>query len=74
MNQYATWKAEQFHKSNKRPTFIDFIFKPTFRFIKNYIIDLGFLDGKNGLIISGLNAYSIFLRYAKLYSLRNKKS
>ena len=72
INQYATWKAEQFHQSNKRPTLFDFIIKPIFRFFKNYLIDLGFLDGKRGLIISGLNAYGIFLRYAKLQGLRSK--
>ncbi len=74
MNQYATWKADQFHKQNKSPNLFDFVFKPIFRFFKNYIIDLGFLDGKNGLVISGLNAYGIFLRYAKLYALRSNKN
>ena len=74
INKYATWKAEQFHHANKRPTLFDFTIKPVFRFFKNYIIDLGFLDGKRGLIISGLNAYGIFLRYAKLQGLRNQSA
>ena len=72
MNQYAIWKANQFHLSNKKPNLFHFIVKPIFRFIKNYFVDLGILDGFRGLIICSLNAYGVFLRYAILLGLRKE--
>ncbi len=73
MNQYAKWKAEELHAKGKTASVLEFIFKPPFRFFKNYVLDLGFLDGKRGMIISGLNAYTIFLRYAHLHALNKSK-
>ena len=73
MNQYAKWKAEEYHARGKKATVLEFVFKPPFRFFKNYILDLGILDGKRGMIISGLNAYTIFLRYAHLHALNKAK-
>ena len=46
--------------------FYHLYFKPFFRFIKHYIIQLGFLDGKVGFIISIIMAWGVFLRYVKI--------
>ena len=42
---------------------------PLFTFIKMYLLRLGVLDGKPGLILSGLYAYYTFVKYAKLWEL-----
>lgn len=59
----------QFKKGKKSP-FIVLIFSPLVKFIKDYFIKLGFLDGKEGLTICRISAYATFLKYKKLRKLR----
>jgi glycosyltransferase involved in cell wall biosynthesis len=40
---------------------------PAFTFIKMYLGRAGFLDGRPGLILSGLYAYYTFIKYAKFW-------
>jgi (heptosyl)LPS beta-1,4-glucosyltransferase len=35
------------------------------KFLKTYLLKRGFLDGRQGLIISVLGSYYVFLKYAK---------
>ena len=44
---------------------------PLFTFFKMYVLRRGFLDGKPGLILSGLYAYYTFVKYAKFWELNN---
>lgn len=55
-----------------RSSWLKIVFKTLARFVKSYIIKLGFLDGYNGWIISTYSAYATFLKYKKL--LRIQKS
>ena len=43
------------------------IFHGLFRFIKMYILKLGFLDGRHGLVLAILSANTTFTRYADLW-------
>ena len=52
---------------------LDIFLNPIFTFLKKYILQLGFLDGYYGLIVSINSAYFRFLKYAKLREM-NKKS
>lgn len=69
-DQYAWFQAEQMHAKKKKTTYIHLFFKPFYRFFHEYIIKGGFLDGVPGLAISGINAYGVFSRYAKLILLQ----
>jgi hypothetical protein len=71
--KYTSMQANELLAKNKKPTLLHFIFKPPFRFMKHYFINLGFLDGKKGLILSYLMALGIYNRYAMLKKLRKKK-
>jgi len=66
---YARLKAKMLFKKGKRPTFYDFYVRPAYKFLYNYIIRLGFLDGKEGYIICKLNAYGVKYRYDYLREL-----
>lgn len=46
---------------------VNLVFSPPFRFFKDYILKLGFLDGIPGLIIAVSTAYYAFIKYAKLW-------
>ena len=62
VRRYARWSAMD-KRMDRPPGFYHFVIKPWFRFCKHYFLDLGFLDGMPGYIISRTNAYGIFLRY-----------
>lgn len=51
---------------------INIIIGPAFTFFKKYILQLGFLDGYFGLIISVNTSYSRFLKYIKLREIERK--
>ena len=45
---------------------------PLGAFLKMYVQQAGFLDGMQGLILSGLHAYYTFIKYAKFWELTKK--
>ncbi|WP_051238819.1 glycosyltransferase family 2 protein [Gaetbulibacter saemankumensis] len=69
MEHYAKLKAVELHQKGKKANMLHFILRPTYKFVLNYFLRLGFLDGKEGLIISYLSAYGVHYRYQKLKSL-----
>ena len=70
VRRYARWSAQDYGKKTKRVTAFHLAVKPFFRFFKHYFLQLGFLDGKVGLVISIVMAWSVFLRYANLMEQR----
>ena len=42
------------------------VVSPMARFLKMYLWKLGFLDGWRGLVLAGIGAFYVFLKYAKL--------
>lgn len=41
--------------------------RAAWRFVRSYVVRLGFLDGFPGLFVAATAAYSCFIRYARLY-------
>lgn len=62
----------QFGRGKKAP-FLTLIFSPIVKFIKDYIIHLGFLDGRTGFVICRISAYATFIKYRKLRQLIRAK-
>lgn len=63
---YTTWAALDRVNKIKRITIYHLFVKPLFGFFKRYIIQMGFLDGKQGFIISSFGAWNIFIRNVKV--------
>ncbi len=70
VNHYTTLAAQQMHEAGRRAGLFDLAIHPPAAFLRNYLLRLGILDGTPGLIISIVNAYSVFLKFAKLWELR----
>jgi len=68
--RYTRLAAEDAAERGMRPSLFNLLIRPAARFIRQYILQLGFLDGKEGLILCGLSAFSAFVKYARLHSLR----
>lgn len=70
LNHYTTLAAEKYKNQNKSVSFTkDILLRPVWAFIKTYIFDKGFLDGKLGWIFAINHAYYTMLKYVKLYYL-----
>ncbi|MCF6222872.1 MAG: glycosyltransferase family 2 protein [Flavobacteriaceae bacterium] len=70
--KYAKLKAKELYIKNLHPNLYHFYIKPRYRFIYQFMMRLGFLDGKNGYKISLLNAFGVRQRYIELQRLYNK--
>ena len=75
INHYSTLSARQMFEAGRRTGPVEIIVHPPAAFIRNYILRRGFLDGTAGLTISLMNAWSVGLKFMKLWELqRNPKS
>ena len=70
INHYSTLAARQMHEAGRRARAFDLIAHPPAAFVRNYVLRRGFLDGMAGLTLSAVNAYSVFLKFAKLWELQ----
>ena len=71
IERYATLAARQMFDDGKRAGLLQLAARPPFAFLRNYIFHRGFRAGVPGFIISTLNAYYVFMKYAKLWELRH---
>jgi glycosyltransferase involved in cell wall biosynthesis len=69
VNHYTTLAARLQHAAGRRATPLHILVLPAAAFLRNYLLRRGFLDGSAGLLISLVNAYSVFLKFAKLWEL-----
>jgi glycosyltransferase involved in cell wall biosynthesis len=69
IERYSTLAARQMHEAGRRATATDIAVHPRLAFLRNYVLKGGFRDGAPGLIISRMNAYYVFLKFAKLWEL-----
>jgi glycosyltransferase involved in cell wall biosynthesis len=67
LDEYTTLAAEFHIKNKKQVRVIDLFILPIAAFIRTYIFKQGFRDGVQGLIIAMFTAYSVFLKYAKVW-------
>ncbi|MGP1990708.1 glycosyltransferase [Zobellia laminariae] len=71
MVKYGQMKAIEELPKNYSPNAYHFIVRPSYKFINHYILRLGILDGKKGLIICYLNALGVYSRYKELKRLKS---
>jgi glycosyltransferase involved in cell wall biosynthesis len=71
IDSFSSIGAQEKFDEGKSASLCDLIFNPLFRFLKLYVVKRGFLDGVPGFIIAVLGSYYCFLKYAKLWEMRN---
>jgi len=69
INRFSSLAAKAKFEKGKAFHSWQLIFTPSWRFIKEYLIKAGFLDGYHGFQLAVMAAYAGFLRYAKLREL-----
>ena len=68
-NRYTTLQADALHANGKRSSAWKMALSPLARFLRFYIVRLGFLDGAAGFAHIAIGAFSSFLKHAKLRAL-----
>lgn len=69
-NRYSTLAARQLHDRGHSAGAAALLLSPLVRFVKFYLLRLGFLDGVAGLVHILIGCGASFLKYAKLIALR----
>jgi glycosyltransferase involved in cell wall biosynthesis len=70
MNRYSSLGAEMVvAKGRVRFSFAHILLRPLFTFIYNYFVRLGFLDGREGLLLHLYHAVYVSWKYAKAWEL-----
>jgi glycosyltransferase involved in cell wall biosynthesis len=72
INRFSGLGAQKLYARGRKGRIAHLVVLPPARFLKSYFIKLGVLDGFPGLVIAALNAYAVFLRYAKLREIWKK--
>jgi glycosyltransferase involved in cell wall biosynthesis len=69
IDRYTTLAAEEMAAKGRRATLLEIAGHPPLAFLRNYVLRGGLRDGAVGLVISSMNAWYVFLKYAKLWEL-----
>lgn len=73
-NRFTTISAKASYKLGKRSSLFKIVTRPVLKFLKDYFLKLGFLDGRYGLIICTINGLSAFLKYSKIKELQDGRA
>ena len=74
INFYTDLRAKELFEKGVKSDFISMLFYPVAKFLSNYFLKLGFLDGIHGLVFAIMMSFHSFLTRGKLWLLINKKN
>lgn len=70
--KFTDLAAEQAVKIGKKAGIEKLILNPIWKFLRDFIIKMGFLDGKSGFNVCRISAYATYLKYKKTRDLYKK--
>jgi glycosyltransferase involved in cell wall biosynthesis len=70
IDRYTTYAAQGLREDGRRTGLVQLAGHPPLAFLRNYLLRGGIRDGIPGLIVSAMNAYYVFLKFAKLWELQ----
>jgi len=73
IDKYSKIAAEDMAESGEKFSLFKLLFHPPFRFVKEYLLKMGFRDGLPGLIIIVSTMFYVFIKYAKLWEIQKLK-
>ncbi len=73
-DRYTKVQAQIWYEQGRRPSYWRLLVHAPFRFVRDYIFQLGFLQGKVGLQIATLAAFYSFMKQARLWELHCAKA
>ncbi len=73
INKFTDISSHQLYEQGRNVSVFKILLSPFIKFIRNYFIKAGFLDGFYGLVISMNSAHAKFLKYSKLKRLHGNR-
>ena len=73
-NRYTTLQAQALYAQGKRAGLTQLWLSPLLRFMKFYVLRLGFLDGAAGLVHIAIGCHNSLMKYAKLMALQQGRN
>ena len=70
LDRYSERGAADLLHAGRRPGVLTLLTRPAARFLRMYVLQLGFLDGVWGLLLCTLASHSVWLKYARMYEPR----
>jgi len=70
-NRYTTLQADLLYLRGVRSAAPAMLVSPLVRFVRNYVLRLGFLDGAAGFAHSAIGAFASFMKHVKLRALEH---
>jgi len=74
VNKFSEASARALFERGKKSSTLKILIKGGAKFIRNYFLKRGFLDGYYGFLICRIGAFSTMIKYAKLKEMRRKKA
>lgn len=69
LDRYSRYQAQVWYEQGRRPVWWHMALRPPIRFLRDYLLQLGFLDGLIGLQYAGLQSFYSFMKQARLWEL-----
>ena len=73
IDRYTTLAARDMAEHGRRASRLRLLVHPPLAFLRNYVLRKGVRDGTAGFIISAMNAYYVFLKFAKLWERHERR-
>ena len=70
-DRYTTQRAERWYQQGRRSSLIQLLTSAPLRFLRGYVLQLGFLDGLAGLQVCALTGFYSFMKRARLWELNH---
>jgi glycosyltransferase involved in cell wall biosynthesis len=70
LDLYSEWGARQMLLEGRRTDGLQILLRPLGRFIRMYLLKLGFLEGTHGVVLSMLGAFTVYLKHARLWEMQ----
>ena len=72
IDRYSTLAAEEAFREGRRSSVWGALARAELTFLQNYVLRRGFLDGRQGLVLSVTDAVNKFFKYAKLSGMNRR--
>ena len=71
-HRFTSWGAQDLYDRGRRAGLFDLAVRPASRFIRMFLLQHGYRDGLHGAVLCGLGAFSVFMKYARLWDLQRR--
>jgi len=74
INSFSSILARSYYERGRRVNMLAIIFRPFWRFVNDFLLRAGFMDGYFGFVVSVNSAHEVFLKYVKLKNIYKEES